>query len=194
MSEQALPLHLASPMANAPTTDARTSPSADKPAPSGRWDVLARTAGAGHAANAEEVLRELLVFLLDGAPYAIPVERVREIVRMRNLTPVPRVPREVRGVIALRGEIVQVIDLRMRLSLVATVATRSTRIIVLHGDDDRVAGVWVDAVREVVRVSERDIRAASGGDDDVVNELFLSGSEFVSIMDLARVLDFDAAR
>jgi len=163
-------------------------------AATGAWDALARAAANAEGADEAEVLRELLVFTLDDAPYAIPVERVREIVRMRSMTPVPRVPQEVRGVIALRGEIVQVVDLRMCLSLAVTEPTRRTRIIVLHGDDDRVAGVWVDAVREVMRVSEEDIRSASGGDDASVSDLFLAGEEFVSIMNLDRVLDLDAAR
>jgi purine-binding chemotaxis protein CheW len=159
------------------------------------WDEIARTAArSGSTAETVELLRELLVFLLDGSAYAIPVERVREIVRLRRMTPVPRVPREVRGVIALRGEVVQVVDLRMRLSLAVSDPTRSTRIIVLHGDDDRVSAVLVDAVREVMRVSEEDIRPATGGEDDSVSELFLSGEEFVSIMDLDRVMDLDADR
>lgn len=169
--------------------------SLENAAPTGSWDALARAAAdAALGSTDEEVIRELLVFTLDGTPYAIPVERVREIVRTRRLTPVPRVPAEVRGVIALRGEVVQVVDLRMRLALPAPDATRSTRIIVLHGDDDRVTGVWVDAVREVMRVPETDIRAASAGDEDAVSELFLAHEEFVSIMDLDRVLDLDAVR
>ena len=156
----------------------------------GAWDDLARAARSGGSADEVEVLRELLVFVLDRSAYAIPVSRVREIVRLRNLTPIPRVPKEVRGVIALRGEVLQVVDLRMRLSLVVTDRTRSTRVIVLHGDDDRVTGVLVDAVREVMRVSEDEIRPATGREEDSVTDLFLHGDEFVSIMNLDRVLDF----
>ncbi len=158
----------------------------------GDWEALARNAATGRDVSDEPaVLRELLIFLLGDSPYAMPVERVREIVRMRAMTPVPRVPAEIRGVITLRGEIVQVVDLRMRLGLATPEAGRRTRIIVLHGDDDRVTGVLVDAVREVVRVSEDDVRPATGGEGDAVAELFLSGENFVSIIELDRVLDFD---
>jgi purine-binding chemotaxis protein CheW len=157
------------------------------------WEALARNAAGGRGADeAAQVLRELLVFLLGGSPYAIPVERVREIVRMRSMTPVPRVPAEIRGVIALRGEVVQVVDLRMRLGLATSEAGRRTRIIVLHGDDDRVTGVLVDAVREVLRVPEDDIRASTAGEGNAVGELFLSGDDFVSILNLDRVLEFRA--
>ncbi len=159
------------------------------------WESLARAAAAGRDANEEPViLRELLVFLLGDSPYSITVDRVREIVRMRPITPVPRMPAEIRGVIALRGEVVQVVDLRMRLGLPTPEAGRRTRIIVLHGDDDRVAGILVDAVREVVRVPEDDIRPSTGREGGSVSELFLSGDDFVSILDLDRVLDFRGAQ
>ena len=109
------------------------------------WADLARSAMRGDEAETE-LLRELLSFQLAGTPYAIPVERVREIVRMRAITPVPRVPEAVLGVVELRGEIVQVVDLRMRLDLPLGEETRRSRIVVLHGDDDGVSGVLVDAV------------------------------------------------
>jgi purine-binding chemotaxis protein CheW len=158
---------------------------------SGRdWESLARTAALGSDADAPLLLRELLVLLLGESSYAIPVERVREIVRVRILTPMPRVPPEIRGVISLRGEVIQVVDLRMCLGLPTPEADRRARIIVLHGDDDRVAAVLVDAVREVVRVPEDDVRPATGGEGDAVSELFLSGDDFVSIIDLDRVLEF----
>ncbi len=161
----------------------------------GDWESLARQAATQRGAGLEEAqnLRELLVFLLDGSAYAIPVERVREIIRLRAITPMPRVPAEIRGVIALRGEVVQVVDLRMRLHLPASDPTRRTRIVVLHGEDDRVTGVLVDEVKEVVHVRDDDVRPATSGDGEAVSELFLRGSDFVSIMDLNRVLEFPDA-
>jgi purine-binding chemotaxis protein CheW len=157
----------------------------------GDWEALARNAAAGGDANeAPLIQRELLIFMLGDSPYAIPVERVREIVRQRAMTRMPRVPAEIRGVITLRGEVVQVVDLRMCLGLSTRDSGRRTRIIVLHGEDDRVTGIFVDGVREVVRVPEDDVRPATGGEGDSVAELFLSGEEFVSIVDLDRVLEF----
>ncbi len=66
------------------------------------WETLARAAAAGDTGEEQKILRELLVLMIGGTAYAIPVERVREIVRMRELTPVPRVPAPIRGVLALR--------------------------------------------------------------------------------------------
>ena len=154
------------------------------------WESLARAAAHREAA-VPEYLRQLLTFELDGAPYALPVERVREIVRVRPITPVPRVPADVRGVISLRGEIVQVVDLRRRLGLELLAATRSSRIVVVHAGDDRVAGLLVDAVREVVSVPDEAVRPALG-DSDAVEALCVRGEEFVSLVDLDRVLAVDA--
>jgi purine-binding chemotaxis protein CheW len=159
------------------------------------WESLARSAAMSASVQEEpELLRELLTFRLADSPYAIPVERVREIVRLREITPMPRVPRAVLGVIALRGEIVQVVDLRMRLGLSTAEPGRASRVIVLHGDDDRVTGVLVDAVQEVLRVMEDAIRPASAGENAAVSELVTRGEEFVSIIDLDRVLDLDAGK
>lgn len=159
------------------------------------WEDLARTAASrrgGDLGGASEMLRELLAFELAGSPYAIAVERVREIVRVREMTPLPRVPAFVRGVVTLRGEVVQVIDLRMRLGLRADATNRRSRIIVLHGDDDRVTGILVDSVREVLRVAEESFTSAMESEIGAVSELCLRDDEFVSVIDVDRVLDLRA--
>jgi len=161
----------------------------------GDWEDLARTASVRHGGEDDGgalMLRELLSFELAGSPYAIPVERVREIVRVRELTHVPRVPDWVRGIVTLRGEVVQVIDLRMRLGLPAEDTNRRSRIIVLHGDDDRVTGVLVDSVREVLRVEEESFSPSMDSEVGAVAELCLRDEEFVSVIDVDRVLDLRA--
>jgi purine-binding chemotaxis protein CheW len=156
------------------------------------WEVLARQAARRRGDVAEPIdLQQLLTFALDGAPYALPVERVREIVRMRPITPVPRVPEDVRGVISLRGEIVQVVDLRRRLGLASLEPTRRSRVIVVHSADGRVAGLLVDAVTEVLSVADDALRPTSA-DAGSVEALCLRDDEFVSLVDLDRVLAIDA--
>lgn len=157
------------------------------------WMRIARTAASRDSADVEqELLRELLTFVLAGSPYAIPVEQVREIVRLRDITPMPRVPEAVLGVIALRGEIVQVVDLRMRLNLEVSEPTRKSRIIVLHGAEDKITGVVVDAVEEVLRISESDINASTAAETTAVKELCVRDGQFVSIIDTEGLLDLDA--
>ncbi len=164
--------------------------SADKG--SRRWDVLARTAARRREQPAEEsLLWELLGVELDGAGYAIPIERVREIVRMRLITPMPRVPEAILGVISLRGQIIQVLDLRQRLGLSPGQPDHRTRIVVLHGEKLQVTGLLVDAVTEVLRVTEEDIRPALPGESGTVEALCARGQEFLSVLDLEWVLRVD---
>ena len=58
-----------------------------------------------------------LTFILGGGAFGIPILKVREIIRLLDITPIPRMPEYVRGVINLRGKIVPVIDLRMKFGL-----------------------------------------------------------------------------
>ena len=158
------------------------------------WDDIARSSRPTEDDVEQQDLRQMLTFEVDSTPYAVPVERVREIVRIRPITPVPRVPEEVRGVISLRGEIVEVIDLRLRLALQPTDPVRSTRIIVVHSENGKVAGILVDAVREVSRVSEDAIRPSTDSDTGSVEGLCVRGEEFVSLIDLDRILEIHAER
>lgn len=152
------------------------------------WAELARQAARpGDDALPEEV-RQLLVFQVAGGSYALPVECVREIVRLRPTTPIPRAPADVCGVISLRGEIVQVIDLRRRLGAEPTAPTRGARIVVVQADDAGVAGLLVDGVREVLRIGEAAVQLQGGG-DGMVAALVRRGGVFVSLIDLERVLD-----
>ncbi|MDJ0786077.1 MAG: chemotaxis protein CheW [Myxococcota bacterium] len=154
-----------------------------------RWDALARAAARREAVEAGEVQHEYLAFRLGDVPYAIAVDGVREIVRMRPVTPVPRVPPEVSGVISLRGEIVQVVDLRRRLGMPEVEPSRSTRIIVLHGDVGEVSGVQVDGVTEVLRVVESDLRPPPSGESEFVSSICEREGRFVSVMNMQKVLD-----
>lgn len=154
-----------------------------------RWEGLARSASRSFLApDAVADLRELLVIGAGEGAYAIPVERVREIVRLAAITRIPRMPDWLVGVVPLRGEVIEVVDLRRRLGLASAEATRASRIVVIHGDDDGVAGVLVDSVKGVMRVPEADVLPAQGHDFRSVVEMFRSGEAFVGILDLERVV------
>ena len=156
------------------------------------WERIARSgANQQFEESKPERIREFLSFGLAGATYAIPVERVREIIRLREVTPMPRVPACITGVVALRGDVVQVVDMRIRLGLEMGAPTRRSRIIVLHGDDNRVTGIAVDSVQEVLRVNEEEIDTVPAQSNSVVSELCKRGDEFVSIVDLDYMLALD---
>ena len=168
------------------TVDTGTSPN---------WDAL-----ASQAANESQVdagtgeLSQLLAFTVAESAYAVPVKFVREIVRMRPITQIPRVSADVRGVISLRGEVIQVIDMRRRLGLPIAEITKASRIVVVQQEEGSVAGILVDSVREVLRVDEAAMLQSPGGDADSVESLCVQGDEFVSMIDLGRVLNVDAER
>jgi purine-binding chemotaxis protein CheW len=157
------------------------------------WDALARNA-ANMRTQHDHVddLCQLLSFELDGSPYAVPVERVREILRMRPVTPVPRFPEDVRGIISIRGEIMQVVDLRRRLGVEAVEPTRRTRIIVATTSTGDAAGMLVDSVRSVMRVPRESIRPAAGSESGAIESLCACEGQFVSVIELDQVLSIDA--
>lgn len=161
------------------------------------WEDVAHAAvgyfdGSAGAGNAE-LLRELLVFALDASAYAIALDRIREVVRMRDLTRLPRTPDWLLGVMTLRGEVVEVVDLRRRLGLAARETNRASRIIVLHGDSLRVSGILVDSVSEVCRVPEQSVMPAQGFEIAAVREVCSYGEEFISILDPDLALGFHDA-
>ncbi len=166
---------------------------ASLPQDDGGWLALARRAArSAHSAAAAPQGQRLLVFALDATLYALPVEQVREIVRKRPITPVPRLPAEVLGVISLRGQILQVIDPRARLGLTASRPGAPAKIVVAHDGEGRVAGILVDSVEEVVTVDEEGWCEAPGGQGSAVLGLSRHRGRFVSVLDPDRLMDADA--
>ena len=101
-----------------------------------------------------------LTFSLAGEEYGIGILKVREIIGMMPVTPVPQTPDFVKGVINLRGKVIPVIDLRLRFGLDATAYTERTCIIVveIHGETGSLPmGIVVDAVSEVLNIRAADI-------------------------------------
>ena len=101
----------------------------------------------------------LTVILADEA-YGISVLKVREIIRIQKITLVPLLPGCVAGVINLRGRVVPIVDLRIKLGLEAGVAERTCIVVVhvsLRGDAVAQMGLIVDAVEEVANLTEDEI-------------------------------------
>jgi chemotaxis signal transduction protein len=77
------------------------------------------------------------------------------------------------------------------MGLPAAEPTRRSRIVVLHAEDGRIAGLLVDAVHEVLRLPESAVRAIAAGESGSVEALASRGRQFVSVVDLDRVMDVD---
>jgi purine-binding chemotaxis protein CheW len=115
---------------------------------------------------------ELCTFCIAGEDYAVDIMRVREIINPLPLTPVPRAPAFVEGVIRLRSEVIPVVDVRKRFGLPAAPPTRKTKFIVVRIGGRRIALV-VDEVTEVVRLERSQIRPAPTFSEDRAPRFFL---------------------
>ena len=101
-----------------------------------------------------------LTFSLAGEEYGIGILKVKEIIGMMNITPVPQTPEFVKGVINLRGKVIPVVDLRLRFALEAAAYTERTCIIVVEvagANGSVMMGIVVDAVSEVLNIRGADI-------------------------------------
>lgn len=124
------------------------------------------------AARAAEI-GEYLCFRLGEEAYGVPIPRVREVLRVPPLTEVPRAPANVVGVMNLRGEVLPVYDLKLRLRLAVAAAriagpeaaeapARGARVIVVRSDRGD-AGLLVDAVEDVWRLAQQDVEPTPKG-------------------------------
>jgi purine-binding chemotaxis protein CheW len=114
-----------------------------------------------------EALLQLCVWRVGGELYAVDLRRVEEIIPLPAITPVPRAPRFLEGVVRLRGEVLPVVDVRKRLGVAPAPATRSPsgrprsreRLVVCRLGTRRV-GFVVDAVTQVIRVERAGLKPA----------------------------------
>jgi purine-binding chemotaxis protein CheW len=100
-----------------------------------------------------------LTVALDNEIYGIAVVKVREIIRLPKITPVPQVPAFVKGVINLRGRVIPVVDLRVRFGMKAEITERTCIVVaqVTLGDRAVQMGVIVDRVEEVTNLTKDQI-------------------------------------
>ncbi len=102
-----------------------------------------------------------LTFTLQGESYGVDVLKVREIIRVANITTVPKMPPYIRGVINLRGKIIPVMDLRLRFEFPNAANTDHTCIVVVQVKlpDGKITpmGMVVDGVEEVINIGAAEI-------------------------------------
>ncbi len=104
-----------------------------------------------------------LTFTLDKEEYGIGILRIKEIIGMMPVTPVPKTPKYIKGVINLRGKVIPVMDLRLRFGMDEVDYNERTCIIVVEVDgqaDTVMVGIVVDSVSEVLNIKEEDIEDA----------------------------------
>jgi len=106
-----------------------------------------------------------LTFSVEGEYYGIPILKVKEILGMREITPLPQTPPSVRGILNLRGLILPVVDLRVKFGLAARPDAKRTSIVVLDlnwNGDPYPMGIVVDTVHEVQSIADDKISKLAG--------------------------------
>ena len=143
-----------------------------------------------------------LTFALGEESYAVDVRKVREIIRLTNITTVPQMPGFIRGVINLRGKIIPVIDLRVRFGLPTAATTDKTCIVVVQIQIGvnlrRETGLIVDNVEEVLNLTANDIEPTPDFGSQVDTEYLLGMAKVKGVvkmlLDLDRVLGSEEAQ
>ncbi|RYG16005.1 purine-binding chemotaxis protein CheW [bacterium] len=145
---------------------------------------------AAVAAVSEEVKDEQVVVLRLGTErYGIDIFRVNEIIRLREITPLPHTAPHVRGLVNLRGRTIPVVDLRVRLGMDCGEATGQARIIVVEAGSGQV-GLIVDEVCEVGTLDGGSIEPPPGlAEGDFVRGVARRGDRLVALLDLDRTLE-----
>jgi purine-binding chemotaxis protein CheW len=137
---------------------------------------------------------EFLCFRVSDEIYGINIMDLKEIIKTREVTEVPRAPHFISGILSLRGTIIPIIDMRARLGLARKEPTGKERIIVIRYNNS-LSGLLVDEVIQVLQVELDDVEAApavlDGIDRDFVSGLGRSGGRLIIILNLENIADIN---
>jgi purine-binding chemotaxis protein CheW len=143
---------------------------------------------------------QYLTFQLAGEEYAIGILQVKEIIPYLTLTAVPQTPASIRGVINLRGSVVPVIDLAVKLGLSPKPITARSCIVIVEtkiATGNLIMGVIADSVSQVIDLPPQEISATppfgTGVQIDFLRGIGRSGQKFVLVLDIDKVLGSDDA-
>jgi purine-binding chemotaxis protein CheW len=136
-------------------------------------------------------LLQLVSFKIGNEEFGVDILNVQEINRMTQITKVPNSPDFVEGVINLRGKIIPVIDLRLRIGVAKKDADKNTRIVVVE-IQEKIIGFIVDAVKEVLRIpaniTEAPPELVNGIDSDFIKAVGKLDDRLLILLDLERVI------
>jgi len=134
---------------------------------------------------------QYLTFTLAEEQYGVDILRVQEIKGYTAVTRIPNTPEHIKGVLNLRGTIVPIVDLRAKFGMERVEATMFTVIVVVVVRD-RVMGLVVDAVSDVLNIEAKDIQAApnfgASVDTSFIRNIAQAGDKLITLLDIDRVL------
>lgn len=134
---------------------------------------------------------QYIVISMGEEQFGIDIKYIDNIVKMQHITRVPNVASYIKGVINLRGEVLPVMSLRLKMGLEEDVTTKNTRIIILRLEQYGMIGIIVDEVKEVLTLEENDVeKVANDSKDEKDGFVFAVGKydgNLVSLLDLNAV-------
>ena len=135
---------------------------------------------------------QYIVIQIGQEQYGIDIRYIDNIVRMQHITRVPKVQKYLKGVINLRGEVIPVMSVRIKMDLDEDVITKASRIIILKMEQQGNIGIIVDAVKEVVTLDSSQIEKVSydnrAGKRNFINGIGKYGGCLTSLLDLNMVV------
>lgn len=137
-------------------------------------------------------LRQYVSFAAGSEQYAVDIMSVREIKGWSDVTSLPNQPAFVRGVLNLRGAVLPIVDLQCRLGGGHT-QTSQRHVIVIVAIEDRMVGLLVDAVSDILTVPDENIRpvpeTSSREDQRVFSGFLTEDEQMVAMLDLSQLLN-----
>ena len=138
-------------------------------------------------------------FMVNQEIFAFDVLNIKEIIEYGETTRVPLTPAYIRGVINLRGSVVPVIDLAVRLGKPSSAVTKRTCVVIVEKRyDEQVInlGVTIDSINEVFGVKEEEMEPApafgAGIDSLFIKSMVKKENSFITLLDMDKVLDLES--
>jgi purine-binding chemotaxis protein CheW len=143
------------------------------------------------ATKTEVAEGKFLTFILGDEVYGIEILKVREIIKLMDITTVPRTPDYLKGVINLRGKVIPIVDLRSKFTMPEIEHTQETCIIVVEVNKTSI-GIIVDSVSEVSNINSEEIEDAPHLGQDIDTNFILglgkTKERIVILLDIELVL------
>ena len=137
--------------------------------------------------------KQFIVVKIGSEQYGIDITYIDNIVRMQKITRVPKAQPYFKGIINLRGEIVPVMSIRLKMGFEDDTFTNASRIIILKIEERGTIGVIVDEVKEVVTLGVGEIDRVTHNTKDIkstfINGIGKNGEELISLFDINSLIE-----
>lgn len=158
---------------------------------------LSEKSPSGNALETSTEASRFLIFSLCGEQYAVPLLNVKEVIALTDITPVPYSPPHFKGIMNLRGQVISVIDLRLKLRMAKADTSAETAIIILDLSPLSL-GIIVDSVESVLAVDQKEIQpppdVGSGSNTNYIRGVTRKDKKLILLLDIERTLSVEDLR